>query len=133
MLYACNKSDSTPGSNNSIIVESYYCEGKNSYLSCDANCEKIKVARLEFLVDKKNQTILKKVYSYFDFEKKIQTEKAIYNYSAIYKKPEIDCTIFDEKNWSCVPKYDLGNGATYAGSAYEMTDGIYREYENCYK
>jgi hypothetical protein len=67
IISGCDKFGGIFNSSNSVTVESYSCEGK----SCDSSCKKIKYAKFEFLIDKNNKSILKKVFFYVDLDKKI--------------------------------------------------------------
>ena len=86
----------------------YECENEMDANACNSSCKKTSMD-LEFKVDKKQNKIFRIVY--YDGK---QRGSSIYETS----KPYTECSIFDDKNWSCSKLIPASRG--YSG-VYETT------------
>ena len=91
----------------------YGCPNAEAGKSCSNKCTKLKEVNVNFLVDKSQKTVLKKVY----LEGRLTQSETFQN-----------CKIFNEDNWDCSKRDEeslRGVGLIVTITEDKMADGIY--------
>ena len=103
------------GCNNNSYLDAYDCDSSTSFSVCKGKCKLNDDIKLSFKTNKEDRKVMMIVY---ERETKKTTGSIVID----------NCTIFDEKNWSCSSTREDKNNAYL--STDKMTNGIFASEKN---